>query len=196
MLHHTNLVFDGKLEKRSLMAIDSIILHHSEVSTPHTVQDVHNWHKKKKTKDGGHWAGIGYHFFISKDGEIYEGRPLDTIGAHTYGHNAHSVGVCFEGNFNVQKMTDKQLDGSVLLLSLLLLACDIGMEMQKACDLVKNITSPGKFFPFDKLCIKVEECKKLLRSVYGHPYEIDDDREERGNFEYVQLVELFKEIRD
>lgn len=47
------------------------------------------------------------------------GRPRNTIGAHTNGYNSISVGVCFEGDFNVEKMSEKQLEASVMLISVL-----------------------------------------------------------------------------
>ena len=36
---------------------------------------------------------IGYHFYLTRDGEIHRGRPLDKIGAHCQGHNRHSIGI-------------------------------------------------------------------------------------------------------
>lgn len=44
-----------------------IIVHHAEASAC-TVQDINSWHKANG------WAGIGYHYFIRKNGEIYKGR--------------------------------------------------------------------------------------------------------------------------
>ena len=43
---------------------------------------------------------IGYHFYITRDGEIHRGRALEKIGAHCRNHNAHSVGVCYEGGLD------------------------------------------------------------------------------------------------
>jgi N-acetylmuramoyl-L-alanine amidase len=42
----------------------------------------------------------GYHYFITKDGTIHIGRPLDVIGAHVAGHNRDSVGICYEGGLD------------------------------------------------------------------------------------------------
>ena len=36
---------------------------------------------------------IGYHFYITRDGEIHRGRALEKIGAHCRNHNTHSIGV-------------------------------------------------------------------------------------------------------
>ena len=35
---------------------------------------------------------IGYHFYITRDGEIHRGRPLEKVGAHCRNHNSHSIG--------------------------------------------------------------------------------------------------------
>ena len=43
---------------------------------------------------------IGYHFYITRDGEIHRGRPLEQVGAHCRNHNRHSVGVCYEGGLD------------------------------------------------------------------------------------------------
>ena len=43
---------------------------------------------------------IGYHFYITRDGEIHRGRALEKVGAHCRNHNAHSIGVCYEGGLD------------------------------------------------------------------------------------------------
>ena len=42
--------------------------------------------------------GMGYTFLISQAGRIFEGHPIDRIGAHTGGHNTANAGVAFIGN--------------------------------------------------------------------------------------------------
>ncbi|NDV81844.1 N-acetylmuramoyl-L-alanine amidase [Bacteroides sp. 51] len=44
--------------------------------------------------------GPGYHYYIRKDGRIIPTRPLEKIGAHAKGHNAHSIGICYEGGLD------------------------------------------------------------------------------------------------
>ena len=39
------------------------------------------------------FAGIGYHFAIDERGNVYLTRPLDVMGAHTFGRNRESIGV-------------------------------------------------------------------------------------------------------
>lgn len=43
------------------------------------------------------FRSAGYHFYISRMGEIIPMRPLHQIGAHVKGYNRCSIGVCYEG---------------------------------------------------------------------------------------------------
>ena len=64
---------------------------------------------------------IGYHFYITRDGEIHRGRALEKIGAHCRNHNAHSVGVCYEGGLdaNGKPKDTRTLEQKGALLALL-----------------------------------------------------------------------------
>ena len=46
--------------------------------------------------------GAGYHFYIRKNGDIKNTRPLEKPGAHALGYNAHSIGICDEGGLDVR----------------------------------------------------------------------------------------------
>ena len=64
---------------------------------------------------------IGYHFYITRDGEIHRGRALERIGAHCKGHNRHSLGICYEGGLDVKGQpadtrTPRQRQGMLCLL--------------------------------------------------------------------------------
>ena len=92
----TNLEFNSNKTKRSLSSIKRIILHNSGVTVLQSVETIHNYHK---ITNG--WAGIGYHFYVRKDGKIYEGRPVEYVGAHATNNNSDSIinriVTCFEG---------------------------------------------------------------------------------------------------
>ena len=47
------------------------------------------------------FCDIGYHFYITRDGEICQGRPLEKVGAHCRDHNTHSIGICYEGGLDM-----------------------------------------------------------------------------------------------
>ncbi len=78
--------------------IDTIIVHCS--ATEHVDDSVDSdviraWH----VEENG-WSDIGYHFVITRRGDIEFGRPLEKRGAHARGHNDHSVGVCLVGGLD------------------------------------------------------------------------------------------------
>ena len=80
-----------------MRTITLIILHCS--GTPEgkrlTFKDCKNDHiQYRKFKD------IGYHYYIERDGTLYKGRPLEEPGAHCKTHNAHSIGICYEGGLD------------------------------------------------------------------------------------------------
>jgi N-acetylmuramoyl-L-alanine amidase len=83
--------------------INKIILHCS--ATPEgkdfTVADIDKWHKARG------WQGIGYHYVVYRDGSVHAGRSEDKVGAHTSGHNANSIGVCYIGGVASDGKTPK-----------------------------------------------------------------------------------------
>jgi len=107
-IKETYLKFVLPLQNR--LQTDLIVLHHiGDSNEDFSAADVHQWH----INNG--WAGIGYHFVIRKNGVIERGRPLDTVGAHCYGYNEHSVGINVVGNFEMAFPTEAQLDSAVQL---------------------------------------------------------------------------------
>jgi hypothetical protein len=88
-----------------------IIIHCSD-SEWGTVEVVRQWHRERGFDD------IGYHFLITNgkistkrtlialDGAVCLGRSLDYQGAHTYGFNKDSIGICLIG---VKHFTEEQL---------------------------------------------------------------------------------------
>lgn len=94
---------------------EQIILHHSGVTVLQSVETIHNYHKNTNG-----WSGIGYHFYVRKDGNIYRGRPENTVGAHCQGENYNSIGICFEGNFEKEEMGEKQIKSGHELVNFLL----------------------------------------------------------------------------
>ena len=107
----------GGILKQSKRTIKEIIVHCT--ATPEgrieTVESVRNMHKARGFSD------IGYHYLIGLNGERWEGRNVNLIGAHCEGHNSNSIGVCYVGGVD-KKMnakdtrTEKQKDALVALL--------------------------------------------------------------------------------
>jgi N-acetyl-anhydromuramyl-L-alanine amidase AmpD len=141
---------NGGLDTRS--KTNRIILHHA-AATNCTVEDVDRWHK------GNGWTCIGYHFFVNKKGEVYRGRKENTVGAHAYGSNTDSIGICAEGNFEKETMPEAQKKAIQELVAYLKDKYGIS-KVQKHRD-VNATACPGKNYPFDEIVNYTEEKKPI-----------------------------------
>ncbi|ESO90942.1 hypothetical protein LOTGIDRAFT_233462 [Lottia gigantea] len=79
-----------------------VFIHHGESSACHSqsqcagiVRSYQNYHM-----DSHGWSDIGYSFLVGEDGNAYEGRGWDRIGAHTVGYNSKAVAICLIGSFD------------------------------------------------------------------------------------------------
>jgi N-acetylmuramoyl-L-alanine amidase len=52
-------------------------------------------------KDGRGWLDIGYHYVITLDGTLEDGRPNQQIGSHVAGYNKSSLGICLVGGLDI-----------------------------------------------------------------------------------------------
>lgn len=139
--------WNGELEKRE--ATVRIILHHAAVDG-YGPEDIHRVHQS-----GNGWVGIGYNYYIRKDGRVYRGRPEDCVGAHTYGYNETSIGVCFEGNFEVQTMPEVQFEAGAALLRDILRRYP-GLEIGAHRD-YDATACPGANFPLARMKKEAKE---------------------------------------
>ena len=76
--------------------ISIIVLHCSGVK-PNMHQDISvidDYHRGKG------WKGVGYHYYVRRDGTVEVGRRLEEVGAHCVGHNKYSIGICYEGGLD------------------------------------------------------------------------------------------------
>ena len=130
------LSFRNNMDVRKTTA--RIILHHAAARIC-TVHQVHQWHL-----DNG-WAGIGYHFFVRKDGTIYRGRPENTVGVHASGGNYNSIGICFDYMAETS-MPGIQKQAGRALVAYLKQRYGI-TRVQKHLE-VSSTDCPGIYFPF------------------------------------------------
>lgn len=129
--------WNGALTKRR--STTRVILHHAAASKC-TAQQIHSWHLANG------WVGIGYHFFVRKDGSVYRGRPETVVGAHAGNNNYDSIGICFEGNFDREQMNEVQRTAGAELVAYLKDKYGI-TKVQKHSD-VNATGCPGAHFPF------------------------------------------------
>ena len=80
-----------------MRTITLIIIHCSAVKPDQTssAAQIDTWHRQQ-----GWRLGIGYHYVVRRDGTVEKGRPDYLVGAHCRNHNAHSIGVCYEGGLD------------------------------------------------------------------------------------------------
>ena len=83
-----------------MRTITLIVVHCSAVRPDQTssAAQIDTWHRRQGWK-----LGIGYHYVVRRDGQIEPGRPEWLTGAHCRNHNAHSIGVCYEGGLDIRK---------------------------------------------------------------------------------------------
>lgn len=131
----------GAMDKRK--STSRIILHHA-AAVSCSADDVHRWHKARG------WAGIGYHFFVRKDGKVYRARPEKYVGAHAGGANSDSLGICFEGNYDTEKtMPEAQRVAGAELVAYL--KKKYGISKVEGHRDVGSTACPGRYFPFDAI---------------------------------------------
>lgn len=135
----THLEFKDMSTRKST---ERIILHHADAKNC-SAEDIHRWHLNNG------WSGAGYHFLVRKDGTIYRLRPEDKVGAHAYGANYNSLGICFEGDYMQEAMPTEQIKAGQELVAYLKNKYNI-TTVQKHRDVCAT-SCPGDKFPFDEI---------------------------------------------
>ena len=97
------------------------------------------------------FASIGYHFYITRDGEVHICRPVHQIGAHATGWNDKSIGICYEGGLDAHghpadTRTDFQKH-SLRVLVMLLLRDYPGSRLCGHRDLSPDLNGNGEIEP-------------------------------------------------
>lgn len=140
---NAGLRFNESLEPLNLSRVDSISLHHMAHKTA-DIYAVHQWHLAKG------WKGIGYGFWVSKDGKIYEGRGMYQ-NAGVEGQNGHIISIGFQGDYNQEtEMPTAQFNAGVGLIAYLKAKVPSIKYVDGHCRW--NPTScPGKYFPLKQM---------------------------------------------
>ena len=122
--------------------ISLIVLHCSatRVNQNFTIEQLEACHKARG------FQSVGYHYYITKDGTLYPGRPESQMGAHAKGFNAHSIGICYEGGLDV-KGNPKDTRTPAQKRSLLSLLHDLKRKYPRALIMGHNTFTPQKSCP-------------------------------------------------
>jgi hypothetical protein len=89
------------------------------------IRNIQNYHINTKK-----WKDIGYHFLISSDGRVWQGREnIERTGAHVAGHNNDNIGIAFIGDYQKVAVPQPMLDSAAKLIRWL---CDkYGITMDR-----------------------------------------------------------------
>ncbi len=122
---------------------DFIFLHHTATETAQlkAVANYHMYHR--------HWKSIAYHYLILKNGKTIRCLKPESTSAHAVGFNSNSVSICFEGNFDVDTISQTQYNSGLKLLFALHTKypdAKITTHSEHA-----NKTCPGLIFPDEKM---------------------------------------------
>jgi len=138
----------------------------------HTMETIDAYHKSLG------WDGIGYNWFIEKDGKIRKGRSEEKIGAHTKGYNDKSVGVCLAGNFDATIPTLEQIKSLIVVMNDIKNRYKIPIEKivphrefaNKTCygrrladDWAQSLLAP--ITQKDIILVKVDELRKMIEML-------------------------------
>lgn len=163
----TNLQFKDMSTRKST---ERIILHHVAAQNC-SAEDIHRWHLNNG------WSGAGYHFLVKKDGKVYRLRPEDKVGAHAYGSNYNSIGICFEGNYMEEDMPEAQKEAGQELVAYLKNKYNI-TTVQKHKDVCAT-SCPGDKFPFDEIANS-----EASNEIISQPHK----NENKGNVAIIQAI--------
>jgi hypothetical protein len=135
--HHPVKRFD----RRTLDQIKYLVIQHSVLPGNFPPEKIANYLVEKRQ-----WPGIGYHFYITSDGKVYQTNPLDTV-CYFAGSNAQynplGVCICFAGNFTAEVPTAAQLSSGGKLLAFLMQELRLPMESIRGQKKFVVTQSPG-----------------------------------------------------
>ncbi|MCF6318815.1 MAG: N-acetylmuramoyl-L-alanine amidase [Proteobacteria bacterium] len=171
----TRLAYNEKLESRNLNSIELLVIHCTELPN---IESAREYGEKTHYQSG---TGNSGHYYIGKDGSVYQWVDNNRIAHHVKDHNNNSIGIELDnlGRYpdwhktNAQVMHDKypsaQIDSLVTLIT----------ELQKQLSNLKYITGhedldtrlilsendpdtyirrkmdPGKLFPWAQVMQKI-----------------------------------------
>jgi hypothetical protein len=130
-----------RFDQRTLDQIKYLVIQHSVLPGDFPAERIANFLVEKKQ-----WPGIGYHFYITSDGKIYQTNPLETVcyfaGSNAQ-HNPLGVCICLAGNFTTEVPTAAQLSSGGRLLAFLMQELHLPIESIKGQKEFVVTQSPG-----------------------------------------------------
>ena len=151
-----NLTFTGT--PAELESIKYFVIHHT-ASQNSTLESIHRWHQ-----EGRGWYGIGYHYVITRDGDIFKGREDNQQGVHagTFA-NQESIGIALVGDFENNHPTSEQLDSLSWLFKDHLFPKHGELVISGHNDHM-NTACPGRNFPWNDLYERMDDMSDIEKT--------------------------------
>lgn len=130
---------ERRYETRTLAQIRSLVIHHTATDPSVGIEAI----ARKHVNELG-WPGIGYHFVIDADGQIYQTNDLTTISFHARQANPFAVGIAFCGNFDEAIPTNAQLESGGRLCAYLLRELSLPLENVRGHRAFVSTECPGR----------------------------------------------------
>jgi hypothetical protein len=130
-----------RFDRRTLDQIKYLVIQHSVLPGNFPPEKIANYLVEKKQ-----WPGIGYHFYITSDGTIYQTNRLETVcyfAGSNVQNNPLGVCICFAGNFTSEVPTAAQLSSGGKLLAFLMQELRLPIESIRGHKEFVITQSPG-----------------------------------------------------
>jgi hypothetical protein len=130
-----------RFERRTLDQIKYLVIQHSVLPGDFPPERIASFLVEKKQ-----WPGIGYHFYITSDGKIYQTNLLETVcyfAGSDVRYNPQGLCICFAGNFTEVIPTTAQLSSGGRLLAFLMQELHLPMESIRGQKRFVITQSPG-----------------------------------------------------
>jgi hypothetical protein len=130
-----------RFDSRTLDQIKYLVIQHSVLPGDFPPEKIANYLVDKRQ-----WPGIGYHFYITSDGKIYQTNAMETVcyfAGSNVQNNPLGVCICFAGNFTTEIPTAVQLSSGGKLLAFLMQKLDLPLESIRGHKEFVVTQSPG-----------------------------------------------------
>lgn len=174
----TSWKWNGGLSTRA--STQYIALHHAAAKKC-SANDVDAWHK------GNGWIGIGYHFFVRKDGTIYRGRPLWALGAHVSGKNNVAIGICAEGDYSKEKAMPQAQKLALAELLDYLISYHYPQAKIVGHGEIGASACPGANYPLYEL--------KNYKKILAAPEAPEEEEEEMTKADVIAIIKEYEESK-
>jgi hypothetical protein len=128
-----------RYERRKTSNVRHLVISHSAI--PGTV---HPATIARFQIDHVQWPGIGYHFYLDAQGQIYKTNELTVISHHVGPWDAVSIGICVGGNFHDKIPTPAQLESTAQLTAWLLHELGLHLDAIRGKSEFVDADSPGR----------------------------------------------------